>query len=62
MVQTAKESVENRASRMEIYGKLHDVFIEMDSEQNVSLDLFYASFSILVRQKGTGPGFFTERL
>ncbi|XP_062194309.1 boron transporter 4-like [Phragmites australis] len=33
MVNTTK-AMENRASRLEIYGKMQEVFIEMDSEQN----------------------------
>lgn len=37
MVQTAKEGMMNRASSLAIYGKMQEVFIEMDSEQNVSL-------------------------
>ncbi|KAG8053248.1 hypothetical protein GUJ93_ZPchr0001g29712 [Zizania palustris] len=34
MVQTAKEGLMNRASCMEIYGKMQEVFIEMGSEKN----------------------------
>lgn len=34
MVQTAKEGMMNRASSLAIYGKMQEVFIEMDSEQN----------------------------
>ena len=37
MVDTAKESIGRSATSLEIYGKMEEVFIEMDSEQNVSL-------------------------
>jgi hypothetical protein len=37
MVDTAKESIGKSATRLEIYGKMQEVFIQMDSEQNVSL-------------------------
>lgn len=37
MVDTAKESIERSATSLEIYRKMEEVFIQMDSEQNVSL-------------------------
>jgi hypothetical protein len=37
MVDTAKESIGRSATSLEIYGKMEEVFIEMDSEQNASL-------------------------
>jgi hypothetical protein len=40
MLQTAKESMVNRANSLEIYGKMQEVFIQMDSKQNVSLSVF----------------------
>nr|AHY28556.1 boron transporter [Triticum aestivum] len=54
MVETAKESVGNRASRMEIYGKLHEVFIEMDNEQNTgSVDMELKSLKeAVLRENG----------
>lgn len=36
MVKTAKESMQQQASTSEIYGKMHQVFIEMDSAPSVS--------------------------
>jgi hypothetical protein len=37
MVHTAKESIGTSATSLEIYGKMQEVFIEMDSEQDVSI-------------------------
>jgi hypothetical protein len=37
MVDTAKDSIGRSATTLEIYGKMEEIFIEMDSEQNVSL-------------------------
>lgn len=37
MVDTAKESIGGSATSLEIYGKMEEVFIKMDSEENVSL-------------------------
>ena len=41
MVDTAKKSIGKSATSLEIYGKMQEVFIKMDSEQNVSLLTFY---------------------
>lgn len=38
MVQTAKEGIRIQASNSEIYGKMQEVFIEMDAGYNVSQD------------------------
>jgi len=45
MVDTAKESIGKSATSLEIYGKMQEVFIEMDSEQNVSLLTYLYSSS-----------------
>jgi hypothetical protein len=37
MVDTAKENIEGSATSLEIYGKMEEVFIKMDSEENVSV-------------------------
>ena len=37
MVDTAKESIGGSATSLEIYGKMEEVFIKMDSEENVSV-------------------------
>jgi hypothetical protein len=37
MFDTAKESIGGSATSLEIYGKMEEVFIKMDSEENVSL-------------------------
>jgi hypothetical protein len=39
MVKSAKESIRLKASNSEIYGKMQEVFIEMDNNPNVSLGL-----------------------
>lgn len=36
MVETAKESIKQKASNSEIYGKMQAVFIEMDNSSAVS--------------------------
>jgi len=45
MVDTAKKSIGKSATSLEIYGKMQEVFIEMDSEQNVSLLTYLYSSS-----------------
>ena len=45
MVDTTKESIGKSATSLEIYGKMQEVFIEMDSEQNVSLLTYLYSSS-----------------
>ena len=37
MAKTAKESMQQQASSSEIYGKMHQVFIEMDRAPSVSV-------------------------
>ena len=39
MVKSAKESIRQKASKSEIYGKMQAVFIEMDSCPDVSISL-----------------------
>jgi hypothetical protein len=39
MLQTAKEGMVKSTSSLEIYGKMQEVFIQMDSIQNVSLSV-----------------------
>lgn len=39
MVKSAKESIRQKASNSEIYGKMQAVFIEMDSSIDVSTSL-----------------------
>ena len=36
MVKSAKESIRQKASSSEIYGKMEEVFVEMDSSPDVS--------------------------
>jgi len=40
MVDTAKESIGKSATSLEIYGKMQEVFVKMDSEQNVRFYYF----------------------
>lgn len=53
MLDTAKESIGRSATSLEIYGKMEEVFIKMDSEQNVSLlSICYLTFlCILTTEK-----------
>ena len=39
MLQSAKEGMVDRASSLEIYGKMQEVFIQIDSKQNVSVSV-----------------------
>jgi len=48
MVESAKESIKQKASNSEIYGKMQDVFIEMDSSPIVS-SLISTNLSIVLK-------------
>lgn len=37
MVKTAKEGIKQNATKSEIYGKMHAVFVEMDATSKVKL-------------------------
>ncbi|XP_062233259.1 boron transporter 4-like [Phragmites australis] len=57
MVDTAKEGMDNSVSRLEIYGKMQEVFIEMDSEQNTdSVDKELKSLKDAVLQEVNEQG------
>ncbi|KAK3160501.1 hypothetical protein QOZ80_1BG0060300 [Eleusine coracana subsp. coracana] len=57
MVHSAKKSMVNRASSLEIYGKMQEVFIEMDSVQNTdSIDKELKSLKDAVLQEGDEEG------
>ncbi|KAL6848087.1 hypothetical protein ACP4OV_022215 [Aristida adscensionis] len=57
MVDTAKEGMVNRHSSLEIYGKMQEVFIEMDSEHNAaSVDKELKSLKDAVLQEGDEQG------
>ncbi|XP_071682839.1 boron transporter 4 [Lolium perenne] len=57
MLQTAKESMVNRANSLEIYGKMQEVFIQMDSKQNAdSVDKDLKSLKEAVLREGDEEG------
>jgi len=57
MVDTAKKSIGKSATSLEIYGKMQEVFIEMDSEQNAdSVDKELKNFKDAVLQEGDEEG------
>ncbi|NP_001352615.1 boron transporter-like protein 2 isoform 1 [Zea mays] len=57
MVDTAKESIGGSATSLEIYGKMEEVFIKMDSEQNTdSVDRELKNFKDAVLQEGDEEG------
>ena len=47
-MESAKESIKQKASNSEIYGKMQDVFIEMDSSPIVS-SLISTNLSIVLK-------------
>ncbi|KAL5676857.1 hypothetical protein ACJX0J_012988, partial [Zea mays] len=57
MVDTAKESIGGSATSLEIYGKMEEVFIKMDSEENTdSVDRELKNFKDAVLQEGNEEG------
>lgn len=46
MVKGAKECIKNQGTSSEVYGKMHAVFIEMDSSANVCNILTYYAINI----------------
>ncbi|KQK02966.1 hypothetical protein BRADI_2g04690v3 [Brachypodium distachyon] len=57
MLQTAKEGMTNRASSLEIYGKMQEVFIQMDREKNTdSVDKELKSLKDAVLREGDEEG------
>ncbi|CAO2185885.1 unnamed protein product [Urochloa humidicola] len=57
MVDTAKESIGKSATSLEIYGKMQEVFIQMDSEENTdSVDKELKNFKDAVLQEGDEEG------
>ncbi|KAK3164033.1 hypothetical protein QOZ80_1AG0011670 [Eleusine coracana subsp. coracana] len=57
MVHSAKKSMVNRASSLEIYGKMQEVFIKMDSVQNTdSIDKELKSLKDAVLKEGDEEG------
>ncbi|AQK93841.1 Boron transporter 4 [Zea mays] len=57
MVDTAKESIGGSATSLEIYGKMEEVFIKMDSEENTdSVDKELKNFKDAVLQEGNEEG------
>ncbi|XP_020406786.1 probable boron transporter 7 [Zea mays] len=57
MVDTAKESIGGSATSLEIYGKMEEVFIKMDSEENTdSVDRELKNFKDAILQEGNGEG------
>ncbi|KAM3347528.1 hypothetical protein ACQJBY_021465 [Aegilops geniculata] len=57
MLQTAKEGMSNRASSLEIYGKMQEVFIQMDRNQNAnSVDKDLKSLKDAVLREGDEEG------
>uniref|UniRef100_A0A0E0BXX7 Bicarbonate transporter-like transmembrane domain-containing protein n=1 Tax=Oryza meridionalis TaxID=40149 RepID=A0A0E0BXX7_9ORYZ len=61
MVQTANEGLMNRASSLEIYGKIQGVFIEMDCEKNTdSVDKELKSLKDAMLQEGDKEGTLAE--
>ncbi|VAH74035.1 unnamed protein product [Triticum turgidum subsp. durum] len=57
MLQTAKEGMSNRASSLEIYGKMQEVFIQMDSNMNAnSVDKDLKSLKDAVLREGDEEG------
>ena len=48
MLQTAKEGMVNRASSLEIYGKMHEVFIQIDSKHNVSVSAIVTKLAYIL--------------
>uniref|UniRef100_A0A804LPJ7 Bicarbonate transporter-like transmembrane domain-containing protein n=1 Tax=Zea mays TaxID=4577 RepID=A0A804LPJ7_MAIZE len=57
MVDTAKESIGGSATSLEIYGKMEEVFIKMDSEENTdSVERELKNFKDVVLQEGNEEG------
>ncbi|ONM10056.1 hypothetical protein ZEAMMB73_Zm00001d034370 [Zea mays] len=57
MVDTAKESIGGSATSLELYGKMEEVFIKMDSEENIdSVDRELKNFNDAVLQEGNEEG------
>ncbi|TVU21553.1 hypothetical protein EJB05_31197 [Eragrostis curvula] len=57
MVDSAKKTMVNHASSLEIYGKMQEVFIEMDSDQNTdSIDKELKNLKDAVLQEGDEEG------
>ncbi|XP_072998554.1 boron transporter 4-like isoform X2 [Typha latifolia] len=58
MVQTAKDSIKKQASNSEIYGKMQEVFIEMDKGHAISVDkeLKNLKDAVMSNENGAGEG------
>ncbi|KAM3316247.1 hypothetical protein ACQJBY_034402 [Aegilops geniculata] len=57
MLRTVKEGMSNRASSLEIYGKMHEVFVEMDNKQDTdSVDNDLKSLKDAVLREGDEDG------
>lgn len=51
LVQSAKESIRQQATNLEIYGRMHEVFLEMDHGHTVSSLLYINVFLFLMHMK-----------